>query len=170
MILSGGIIVRKCVLILITVLLLSGCSAEPTFETIADDHVQSVMQEERGVLLSIPEEAAAQMIQGDAGTIYLCDGFEVTTQILAAGDLNGTVQTLTGFESDDLTVMATAATDCTRYECVWSAAGESGDMVGRAVILDDGIYHYCLTVTADAGEASSLQEIWLKIIESFSLA
>lgn len=161
---------KKCILFLMAALLLCGCSAEPTFETIADDDVQSAMQEERGVLLTIPEEAAAQMIQGDSGAIYLCDGFEVTAQVITAGDLNQTFRDLTGFGSDDLTVMATAATDCTRYECVWSAAGESGDVVGRAVILDDGIYHYCLTVTADAQAASGLQEMWQQIFDSFGLA
>ena len=157
-------------LILILAMLLCGCSAAPTFETMADDHVQSAMGEERGILLTLPEAAAAQAIRGDAGVIYLCDGFEVTTQILTAGDLSGTVQTLTGFAADGLTVMATAASEGTRYECVWTAAGEGGDVVGRAVILDDGLHHYCLTATADADEAADLQEMWMQIFDSFRLA
>lgn len=161
---------KKICLILAFVMMLCGCSAAQTFETLADDHVQSAMQEERGVLLTIPEEAAAQVIQGDAGTIYLCDGFEVTAQVVAAGDLNKTFRAMTGFESDGLTVMATSGMDWTRYECVWTAAGEGGDTVGRAVILDDGLYHYCLTVTADADRASGLLEMWQKIIDSYRLA
>lgn len=161
---------KKFVWIILLAISLCGCAAAPTFETLGDDHVQSAMQEERGVLLSLPEKAQARMIQGEAGTIYLCDGFEVTTQVMAAGDLNETFVTLTGFESDGLTVMATSAMDCTRYTCVWTAAGETGDTVGRAVILDDGVYHYCLTVTADADDAAALQDIWQQIFDSFSLA
>ena len=161
---------KKVSMILVFVMLLCGCSAAPTFETMGDDHVQSVMQEERGVLLTIPEEAAAVAVRGDAGTIYLCDGFEVTAQVLRAGDLSGTFRDLTGFESDGLTVMATAAIGWTRYECVWTSAGEQGDTVGRAVILDDGVYHYCLTLTADADDMSELQDVFQKIINSYSLA
>lgn len=161
---------KKICLIFVFALMLCGCSAAPTFETLGDDHALSVMQEERGVLLNIPEEAAAVAVRGEAGTIYLCDGFEVTAQVLSAGDINGTFRSLTGYESDGLTVMATSGTDWTRYECVWTAAGEGGDTVGRAVILDDGVYHYCLTVTADADEVSDLQEVWQQIIDSYSLA
>ena len=161
---------KKWSLMLVFTMLLCGCSAAPTFETMGDDHALSVMQAERGVLLTIPEQAAAVAVRGDAGTIYLCDGFEVTAQVLSAGDINGTFRSLTGFESQGLTVMATSATDWTRYECVWTAAGEAGDTVGRAVILDDGVYHYCLTLTADADLAAGLQEIFQQIIDSYSLA
>ena len=161
---------KKICLLMIVVLLLGGCSAEPTFETLGDDHAQSAMQEERGVLLTIPEEAAAQQIRGDAGVIYLCDGFEVTAQVMAAGDLNQTFQNVTGFESNSLTVMATAAMDYTRYECVWTAAGEGGDTVGRAVILDDGRFHYCITLTAAAAAAPEQQQMWQQIVDSYRLA
>lgn len=161
---------KKLSLIFVIALMLCGCSAAPTFETMADDHVQSVMQAQRDVRLTIPEEAEAVAVRGDAGTIYLCDGFEVTAQVLSAGDISGTFRSLTGFESQGLTVMATAATGWTRYECVWTAAGEAGDTVGRAVILDDGVYHYCLTLTADADQVSTLQDIFREIIASYSLA
>lgn len=159
---------KKCCLILVFVLLLSGCSTAETFETIADDHVEAVMKEERSIMLTVEEDA--MVLQGEAGTMYLCDGYEVTVEILAAGNLSGTFRSLTGFGTDGLTVIETAATDVTRYECVWSAAGENGDMVGRAVVLDDGIYHYCLTVLADAEDAHALQETWKEIFDSFCLA
>lgn len=161
---------KKCCVILLMALLLTGCGSAETFETVADDYVQGVMAEERGVLLTIPEEAAAQRIQGDIGTLYLCDGFEVTVQVMNAGNINGTFQSVTGFGMDDLTVIETAAADAARYECVWAAAGEGGDMVGRAVVLDDGAYHYCVTVLADAEEILALQDIIQTIFDSFSLA
>lgn len=161
---------KKCCLILIAVLMLSGCGAQETLETVADEYVQSVAAEQRGILLTIPEEAGAQMLQSETGTLYLCDGYEVTVQIMCAGNLSGTFQSITGFGVDDLTVLETAAADAARYECVWAAAGESGDMVGRAVVLDDGVYHYCVTVMADAGDAYALQETWQAVFDSFSLA
>ena len=154
---------------LVFILLLCGCNAAETFETLSGACMQQTAVR-REVLLTIPEDAAAQVIQGDSGTLYLCDGYEITLQTMLAGNLDSTVQSLTGFESEALTVMETSVSDFTRYECVWTAAGEGGDMVGRAVILDDGCYHYCVTVMALADEAGQLQQTWQTLLESFCLA
>ena len=158
---------KKCCLILVCALLLCGCSSADTFETVADDYAQSVMLEERTVILDVDEDA--MVLQGDTGTIYLCDGYEVTVEILSAGNLGGTFQSLTGFGVDDLTVIQTAASDAARYECVWSAVGEGGDVVGHAVVLDDGLHHYCVTAVAAAEDAAALQETWNELFRSFTL-
>ena len=128
--------------------------------------MQSVMQE-KSIILCVDESAV--VLQGDTGTLYLCDGYEVTVEVLSAGNLSGTFQSLTGFGADDLTVVQTAAGDAARYECVWSAAGERGDLVGHAVILDDGVYHYCVTTLADAADAARLQPEWEALFASFAL-
>lgn len=159
---------KKCCLFLLCGVLLCGCGAQETFETVDDEYVQSVMQEQREVLLTVEDDAV--VLQGDTGCVYLCDGYEVTVEILSAGNLSGTFQTLTGFGTDDLTVIETVGSGVARYECVWAAAGEGGDMVGRAVILDDGIYHYCVTVLADADDAPALQKTTEEIFDSFGLA
>lgn len=158
---------KKWIFILLMVPLLCGCSAGETFETVGDLYAEPVMQEQRDIFVAVPENAVA--IQGDTGTIYLCDGYEVTVEILSAGNVSGTFQTLTGFGIDDLTVMETAASDTARYECVWASAGEDGDLVGRAVILDDGIHHYCVTVLADADAAYALQQTVEAILDSVQL-
>lgn len=159
---------KKFCLFLLLPLLLCGCGTQETFETVDDEHVESVMQEQKTVLLTVEEDALT--LQGDTGTIYLCDGYDLTVEIMDAGNLSGTFQNITGFGMDDLTVMETSSAEAARYECVWSAAGEGGDMVGRAVILDDGVYHYCVTVLADAEDALALQETWKEIFDSFELA
>lgn len=159
---------KKICLILVFSLLLAGCGAEQTMETIADDHLQSVMQEQREVILELDEAAVA--LQGETGTMYLCDGYEVSVEIYAAGNLNATFQTITGFGCDELTVLETAAAGAARYECVWTAVGEAGDLVCRAAVLDDGVHHYCVTATAAAENGQVLQEVWEVIFESFALA
>lgn len=158
---------KKFCLILVLSLLLCGCGAEQTMETIADDHLQSVMQEQREVILQLDEAAIA--LQGETGTLYLCDGYEVSVEVYAAGNLNATFQSITGFECDELTVLETAASGAARYECVWTAAGEEGDVVCRAAVLDDGINHYCLTATAAAEDAQALQQTWEMIFAGFAL-
>ena len=161
---------KKLCVLLAAVLLLTGCAAEETFETIADVYGEQNLPQPKQVVLTIPEEAAAQAIVGSSGTLYLCDGYEITVETLSAGDINSTFRQLTGFETDDLTVMETAQLGFSRYECVWTAAGEGGDMVGRVAVLDDGNFHYCVTVMAGAAEAGKLQSTWKDLLNGFSAA
>ena len=155
---------KKLCILLLCFLLLTGCTAAETFETVADVYGEQNLSEPKQVLLSIPEDA--QVIAGDGGMLYLCDGYEITVETLQSGDINATLRQLTGFESDDLTVMETAQMGQNRYECVWTAAGEGGDMVGRVAVLDDGCYHYCVTVTGTA-ENASLQETFQTLMAGF---
>lgn len=159
---------KKFCLMLVLGLLLSGCGAEQTMETIADDHLQSVMQEQRQVILEVDQDAI--VLQGEFGTMYLCDGYEVSVEVYRAGNLNATFQSITGFGCDELTVLETAAAGAARYECVWTAAGEAGDTICRAAVMDDGVHHYCVTITAAAEDAQKLQAVWESIFDSFTLA
>ena len=156
---------KKLSVLLLLCLLFTGCAAAETFETVADVYGEQNIPEPRQVMISIPENA--QVVSGEQGMLYLCDGYEITVETLSGGDINETLRQLTGFGSSDLTVMETAQMGQNRYECVWTAAGEGGDMVGRAAVLDDGCYHYCVTVTGAADDAS-LQETFRTILASFS--
>ena len=157
----------KTICVLLAVMaLLTGCAAAETFETIADVYGEQNMPEAKQVVLAIPENA--QAVVGSSGTLYLCDGYEITVETLSSGDINETLRQLTGFESDELTVMETAQMGLNRYECVWTAAGEGGDVVGCAAVLDDGSYHYCVTVMGNAEDGAKLQETYRQLLEGFS--
>lgn len=158
---------KKCVIILLCALLLCGCGAAETFETIGDEYVQSAVQQQKKVMLTVEEGAVA--LESEAGTLYLCDGYQVTVEVFSAGNLSGTFEALTGFGTDDLTIIETAASGLSRYECVWASAGEGGDQVGRAVILDDGVYHYCVTFSALAEDAPALQLTWQEILSTLNI-
>ncbi len=150
-------------------LLLAGCGGEETFETIADVWAQPVSVQSADIQITLPPEAAAPALESEEGTLYLCQGYEITLQILPAGDLDATVQTISGYSRDSLTVMQTQEGENKRYEMVWVSAGEQGDRVGRAVILDDGNFHYCVSVLADEDAAYSCAESWQEMFDSFSL-
>ena len=45
-------------------------------------------------------------------------------------------------------------------------AGETGDRLGRAAILDDGNYHYCMYAIRDQGDTDI---VWRDVFSSFSL-
>lgn len=161
---------KKCWIILALFLLLTGCGAQETFETISDNYAAPVSAALYEVQVALPEEAAAPAMEAEDGSkLYLCDGYTVTVQTMESGDLDRTLRETTGFNKDSLTVMETQKDGFKRYECVWSAAGEGEDAVGRAVILDDGSCHYVVTVMANYTQAGALSAAWQHILDSVTL-
>jgi len=158
---------KKCVFLILLCSLLWGCSAAETFETVGDDQVQQVTGAQKELVLTVGEDAV--ILQSGAGVEYLCDGYTVATEILESGDLSGTFRAVTGMSSDALTVIETSAGGIARYESVWTAAGEGGDTVCRMLILDDGAWHYCVSITAPADRAGELQETWQEIFASVGI-
>ena len=154
--------------IVILTLLLAGCAAAPTFETLDGAQMNEAPIRKR-MTVSLPENASVQTINGDNGRIYFCDGYEIILETLSAGDLDRTLKTVTGFGKASLTVMQTKrdGNDC--YECAWTSAGEGGDQVGRTAIIDNGGYHYCLSMTAPSQGTTDIQDVWLAILGSLQL-
>lgn len=156
----------KMLLILMAVLL-CGCTAQETFETISDEPVQVVMAQPREISVRLPDNAVAPVLESEAEQVYMCEDYEIVIQTLSSGDLDATVRSICGYSRDRLTVMETQWDDVTRYEFVWAAAGEKGDRLGQAVILDDGNHHYCMSVLRDAQTVS--QVVWRDVFGSFTL-
>lgn len=160
---------KKILVILMLTVLLAGCS-QTTFETLGEIPLQQVDAPAGKIRLTLPEDAAATVMEAeDSGTIYLCDGYTVTVQTLSGGDLDRTLRQITGFSKDALTVMQTQEGSHKRYDSVWAAAGESGDQIGRVCILDDGSFHYAVSVMADFTQAGDLAQTWQQILDSVSL-
>ena len=162
---------KKLWIVLALGLVLSGCGSQETFETVSDLYAQPVSAILQQVVLDIPQDAVAAVMQSDSeGTMYLCDDYTITVQTFASGDLNKTLQTATGYGKDKLQIMRTHANNAKRYECVWTAAGEGETQVGRTCVLDDGSYHYVLTVMAAEKQAGALMQTWNALMESFRIA
>ena len=161
---------KKWLLLLLMTGLLSGCGAEDTFETVADELVQPVMLQPRFVCVDLPGETALPVVENDNGRIYICNDYEIVLQTMASGDLEETMEIMSGLGAEDMTVMETTSDGIRRYEFVWAAAGEGGDQTGRGVILDDGNYHYCLSVLRFADLPEKTQINWEDVFGSFCLA
>lgn len=159
---------RKLCFVLVLLCVLSGCGTRETFETIADEVVfgQSAPGEIR---VSLPEETVLPVMQTDTGRLYICRDFEVSVQTLAGGDLDATVRTLCGFGLEDVEMLETVADGFTRYDFVWASAGETGAQIGRAAILSDGVYHYCVAAMAPEETAEAYQEIFSGMFETISV-
>lgn len=150
-------------------LLMAGCARQETFETVADEWIQPVMASPREVSVRLPEGAVAPVLDSDSEQVYLCDDYELILETRTSGDLDGTLQALTGYSRDALTVLTTQWNDVARYDFVWTSAGENGDVLGRGVVLDDGQYHYCMSVLRDASDTKKSQIVWSDVFQSFTL-
>lgn len=156
----------KLLLILMTILL-CGCTTQETFETIADESVRTVMAQPREISVRLPDNAVAPVLEGETEQVYMSEDYEIVIETLSAGDLDATIRNICGYGRDQLTIMETQWDDVTRYEFVWAAAGEKGDRLGRAVVLDDGQFHYCMSVLRDAETVT--QVVWRDVFASFTL-
>ena len=159
---------KKLVGILLCLCLLTGCS-EAVYETLGPvEHVSATVPDLRKVVLTLPGDAAVLTASG-GNTMYICQEYSLAVQTLAGGNLDTTLQAVSGFEKEDLTVMEKVCGDHKRYDFVWTAAGENGDLLCRAAVIDDGNYHYCLTAMADAEAAGEWREAWNDLFGSFCL-
>lgn len=158
------------VMIAVIALLLTGCGAEETFETISDEFAQPVLAEIRQIYVSLPENAAVPVLESENGAVYVCDAYEVYQQVLPAGDLGATVREVSGYDLENLTLVNTRQGDCKRYDFVWATASDQGDRVGKGCILDDGSHHYVLIVLGNAENAGEYESVWREILNSFALS
>lgn len=161
---------KKLCLMIVATIVFSGCSARQTMETISDSMDIPVAAPLQQLEIALPSEASVPtLLSADGARLYECEGYTICVQTLDGGDLDRTLRQITGFPKDGLTVMTTQSDGLKRHSCVWSAAGEGGDHVGRAIVLDDGSYHYAVSVMAEFSKAGALSEKWKELFDSVNL-
>lgn len=139
----------KLLWILPLCLVLMGCREAETLETVDDEWMVPVMASPREISLELPQDAVMPVLEQEDRKLYTGQGYEIRLETVSAGDLNETIRNVSGYEKDRLTVLKTDQQDLVRYDFVWTTTGEQGERLGRGVILDDGDYHYCMSVLRD---------------------
>lgn len=161
---------KKWFVLVLAALLLGGCGAQPTFETVDDDDLLPVSGQIKQIELELPKEAAQPVCVSDNGDrLYLCSGYTLMIQTLPGGNLDSTLRQISGFDTQQLRPVHTKTGEADRYDFVWTAAGEGADQVLRSVVLDDGQNHHVVTVVADATDGGNLQETWNQLLSTVSL-
>lgn len=162
---------KKFLCVMLALVLLSGCQQPKDLETLSDNYEQLDLPQPKEVFLQLPEDAAKAVLDAaETGTLYLCDSYSVAVQTLPAGNLDATLRQVTGYGREKLQLWEMKEGDVSRYSCVWASAGEGGDQMGKSTILDDGNYHYVLSVMAPAEDAGELADTWQQLMDSFSIA
>ena len=160
---------KRIMIILVLLMLFSGCAAQSTYETVNDEIEILPTPEMRQTFVELPPEAASPTIESGSERLYMCGSYEIRIQTMEGGDFASTAKAVCGYEPDSLTVLQTRREGADCYEFVWACTGEEGDQVGRAAVLDDGNYHYVLSVIGSADDAWENYPLWLSMFQSFSL-
>lgn len=161
---------KRLFALLVLPALLAGCDASPVFEQMEDVYAGAVSAPAELVVM-LPEEASVMTAAGDGqAQLYFCDGYTLTVQTLSGGDLDRSLRDMTGYGRESLSVVETQRQGLRQIDCAWACAGEGGDQVGRLVLLDDGYYHYVVTVMAPAEQAGALAATWDTLLNRVSLA
>ena len=161
---------KRMLCLMLCACILTGCAGTKSYETMTDLYYVPTQQEPAQIILELPEEAALSVLEReDGGKLYICDGYTVSVQTVASGDLDATLRNVTGYGKENLKGIGWKQGNLQRYECAWASTGEEGDQVGRAVVLDDGHYHYIVTVLGQATLAGSMTDTWGAIMDSVDL-
>ena len=126
---------KKLFFCLLFTALLAGCAGEETMETLGDVWDVPAMAVPRQILVDLPEDAAASVLESDAGCIYMGEDYEILLETMEAGDLDGTLRKLCGKGKEELTVLEREQEGLKRYEFVWAAAGETGEQLAFTNVI-----------------------------------
>lgn len=161
---------KQILMILLCACLLPGCGSPKSYETMTDLYYAPTAPPPGEISVWLPEGSAlSTMEDAEMGKLYICDGYTVSVQTMASGDLDATLCNATGYGKEKLKGISWKQGELARYECAWAAIGESGDQVGRTVVLDDGDYHYVVTVLGEAALAGAMTDTWAAIMASVDL-
>ena len=160
---------KKLGILFIVILLLCGCKKGDYEVRQAPCGTEAETPTPGVISICATDELSAPVMSTQEGDrLYIGDDYEVSLQTLAGGDINETLKNCTGFDRSKLTVIETQKDGMKRYDCAWSATGEGTQYVARTTVLDDGNFHYVLTVTGCDGE--HVAEAWQQLADSFTVS
>ena len=161
---------RIWMVLLAVVLILSGCTTRQYYETMSDCFSEPEKAKAGEVSLLLPVSAEVVKAEHETnGKLWLCEDYWVCLQTMDSGDVEKTVREVTGYSLQQLAMICVDNDGQKRYEFVWCSAGENGQQMNRGVILDDGAYHYTLTLHSDADSAGDLIDQWQNITATFAV-
>lgn len=161
---------KKILVFVMLMFLLTGCKAQETFETIGNAYEESAVTDVWQIAVDLPGEMAMPVMETQsADKLYEGEGFTLSTHIGQGGDMNSTLLEHTGLSKDKLNVICTDCGQWKRYDAAWTTAGEGGAQTGRIAILDDGKTHFVMVAMTPAESAGEITEVWQPIFRSFRL-
>ena len=162
---------KKGIVWIMLMLLLTGCSSETTYETIGNVWEESEPTAVQGTMdFALPEGARMEVLEENGSKYYSVGNWEIWTQVYPSGNIRSTIELVTGLEPDMPTVVRQQVEDMTCHETAWSTTGEDGMKAARTAVLDDGNYHYCISVMVPESDAEEVGDFFTQILDSVSIS
>lgn len=161
--------IRVVIMLLLVFIMFGGCQKGEDLEVIADDWKETLVQEPAHVQFNVPDDVSLEVMSGNDWKVYQGDYYQILVQHYPSGDLDRTLKDICGYTKEDLTVIEITGEDIDKYLFGWSAVSEEGELVGRCAVLDDGRFHYCLSVLVNAEKSGELRGIIDSVFASYSI-
>ena len=163
----------KSAVCFVLLMMLSGC-AMPVWETVEDTHpvvpVASWQEEAYEIEIGVPSDLALQEESADWQLYATADGtFEVETRRFLASDLDDAVRTLSGYASDQLTILKTTRFDLPEYQFAWLALTEQGSRVYRAKLVMNELDCYAVVCSRAETAGTAYEEPMRQVFSTFGL-
>ncbi len=154
--------------VLLAVVLLAGCQARD-YETLSDAYVEQQPQPGELFFL-VPADGTVMTCSQPGEELYLWEGCTLSVRRRTAGDLDATLREVTGYGREALSPLQWEENGLDYTACAYVCAGEGGDRLGRTLVLDDGAWHYCLTLLVEADRAEEYSSLWENLKSTASIA
>lgn len=162
---------KNIMIFLLAVLSITGCAAEPTFETIGNvwDNPQ-IRESPASIEFALPDDAQMEVMEtADTGKCYQIGQWMLWTEILNGGDVAATMETLTGASADSLNIIEHPLGQYQCHETAWATSEEEGEYVIRTAVISKGEYHYCLSLKVPKEDARQVGSFFSGILRNVYL-
>ncbi len=168
----GGSCVKKLLVFVGMLGLLTGCGATPTWEYVQDrvmpEEVVCWQEEAYTISLGLPQDCA--LLKEELGrSVYGKDDLEVEKRMFLTSGKENAIKTVSGLDASQLTVMETTRFGMPEYQFAWYQEQEQGGRLCRAdlIIHDQECYAVICSSAVEAGD-SHADEI-RQVFSSFGL-
>lgn len=162
----------KSVCLVLMVLLLSGCSAVPVWETVDDSMLeQPAMWRDQSYVIQIDlPDSAVPMGEMEGIRRYEAGNMEVETCTFLASDINIAVRYLTGFEKDQLTVLELTRFGLPEYRFAWCCQTDEGVRIYKADLIQDQMVYYAVVCSTPEEACLQYEQDVRQVFASFGLS
>ncbi len=156
-------------------LLLTGCQAQPAWETVDDEMTAEVIQVTQPpyrMTFGVPDEAVLEAFASDEyrQVYFQEDGdYEIVSEAMTAGSIEDVVKEISGFSMDEMTVMKTERGALPEYQFTWYSNSDNGGVISRASVLGDGNYYYTLVFSVQEDCGKEYEKTAKEVFSSFGI-
>lgn len=160
---------NRFIFLLAALTILSGCAAEPVYETMGNVWAETQTEAlPASIELGVPEDTQMEVMeQSESGACYQIGDWMLWTEVHQGGDILSTMRSLTGLEEPEIISYTSGAYPC--HETVWAVGDDEGECIVRTAVLCHGPYHYCLSMKAPQEQARQMGQLFSQLLDNVYL-